>query len=172
MIYFVRAGAHGPVKIGKTNDVATRVAELATAHYETLSVLATLDVANRVETLLHRLLKEHRLKGEWFAWCPEVAAVVELAKAGKLPDFPYDHHREERERGLTEQARGAAHLAAYLKRRGVTVVEAAKQTGIDRSILQRIKTGSRPASKDAIRKLVAWSNGELDFATFFEDEAA
>lgn len=88
MIYFVQAGARGPVKIGKADDVATRIANLATAHYEHLSLLATLDVPDGIERSLHRLLRRHCIRGEWFASCPEVIAVVDLAVEGKLPEFP------------------------------------------------------------------------------------
>lgn len=64
-------------------------------------------------------------------------------------------------------------IAPYLKRRGLTVSAAADEIGINRSVLQRIVTGSRPASREAMRKIVEWSRGEVDWSDFFDsDEAA
>lgn len=171
MIYFVQAGVRGPVKIGKTNNLPARLSSLTIAHYETLSVLATLNLPDKVENRLHRLLKEHRIRGEWFRWCPEVQNVVELAKAGLVPEFPYNHRREELAVAAEkEAAAGAKRLASCLKRRGLTVVGAAKQIGIDRSILQRIVTGRRPASVTAMRRIIKWSGGEVEYRDFFEVE--
>lgn len=89
MIYFIQAGAaDGPVKIGTTRNLAQRIASIASAHFEPISVLATIEGGAIIEGKFHQLLETYRIRGEWFRWCPEVRAVVNLAKAGKFPEFP------------------------------------------------------------------------------------
>lgn len=68
MIYFIRAGDDGPVKIGMARDVAARLASLRSAHWLPLRVLRTLEGGRLVERRLHRHYAASRLRGEWFSW--------------------------------------------------------------------------------------------------------
>lgn len=83
--YFVQRGEGGPVKIGRTTNISKRMAALATACAEQLTVLGVL-VGNH-ERRLHLALADHRLRGEWFA---PAAAVLEAAHDSQqaLPDAP------------------------------------------------------------------------------------
>lgn len=47
------------------------------------------------------------------------------------------------------------------------VTQAAAEAGINRSVLHRIVDGSRPASREAMQKLVEWSGGEVSYEDFF-----
>lgn len=166
MIYFVRAGAHGPVKIGKAKDVAARIAILATGHYEPLSILATLDAPDAIEAKLHRLLKAHRVNREWFAWCPEVERVVALVKAGRLPEFPVKPRRRSMAK---ERAKRAAAfvmpdvppqtmtwLVADMRRRLLALPlsgrHIARASGVDPKTIRNLFAGDDPsvATYDAL----------------------
>lgn len=68
-VYIVGASAEGPVKIGSSANPKSRLMGIQNGHPLRLSVLDSRghDDAKRIETLTHRLLKAHRLVGEWFA---------------------------------------------------------------------------------------------------------
>ncbi len=66
LVYFVQVGASGPVKIGIARDPAARLANLQTAHHETLEMRAITVGGAEQEVAYHRLFAEHRLRGEWF----------------------------------------------------------------------------------------------------------
>jgi len=71
-IYAIGASHEGPVKIGFTTGTTfKRLAELQTAHFVRLQVLAEVPVtpthARQIERLLHGLFRPHALRGEWFA---------------------------------------------------------------------------------------------------------
>ena len=85
-IYVIQAGgAEGPVKFGRAENVNARLAALSTASPYPLNLVAELDAPDEAERQFHWLLRDHRLNGEWFIWCPEVAAAVDMAKSGEWP---------------------------------------------------------------------------------------
>jgi hypothetical protein len=72
-LYFVQAGAAGPIKIGVAQDVQRRVAQLQTGHYEKLTILATLRYVDLLtERRVHGWLAKYRIRGEWFMPHPDV----------------------------------------------------------------------------------------------------
>ncbi len=68
MVYFVHA-ASGPIKIGSTVDVATRLLELQVSHWEKLSVVG---VCHLKEHEVHDRFGHLRIRGEWFRAEPEL----------------------------------------------------------------------------------------------------
>jgi len=64
-VYMIRAGEHGPVKIGFTNDLAKRLVELQVGNHERLSVLRLFDGGAAEEARLHERFAENWLHGEW-----------------------------------------------------------------------------------------------------------
>lgn len=80
-VYFV--SAPGRIKIGFTRFPERRLVILRRDDMEELTVVAIIDGERNLEKKLHNLLKDHRLKGEWFADCPAVRQVIEEAVAGK-----------------------------------------------------------------------------------------
>jgi len=74
--YIVRAGDNGPVKIGWADDVAARVADLQTGHYETLRVIREVDTWWNSEPQFHERFKDRRLRGEWFTFDPEMLTFI------------------------------------------------------------------------------------------------
>jgi len=86
---YVIGPADGPQKIGKADDVAHRRRMLQSASAHDLSVSFALpvnrDMALDVERRAHWLLREDRLRGEWFNITPaEARGAVEQAMADVL----------------------------------------------------------------------------------------
>jgi hypothetical protein len=69
VIYFVRAGDQGPVKIGHVEDPATmehRLSALQTGNPVELYIAAEMPGDPDEERMLHRHFAEGRMRGEWF----------------------------------------------------------------------------------------------------------
>lgn len=90
MIYMIRIGSVGPVKIGVAKNPLWRVKELQTAHPERLVLLDQFDAPDKEERFLHERLKAHRLVGEWFKPEPEVFGVWRSSKVCALLGPIYD----------------------------------------------------------------------------------
>lgn len=65
-IYFIQAGADGPVKIGIASNVTKRFSQLQSSHHEPLALLATLSGGAALERELHRRFAAGCIRGEWF----------------------------------------------------------------------------------------------------------
>lgn len=68
MVYFIRAGTKGPIKIGITslNGYDKRLATLQGAHYLKLSLVGYMFGGKEEEVRLHKRFSDIRLRGEWF----------------------------------------------------------------------------------------------------------
>lgn len=67
-IYMIRAGGHGPVKIGFAEDVARRMTKMQADNHERLSLIRLLEGGLDEEAGLHVRFADHRLHGEWFSF--------------------------------------------------------------------------------------------------------
>lgn len=80
IVYFIRCGRRGPVKIGKTfgtyQGAMDRLKELQVGNPETLYLLGICDGGRDLERQLHKRLQAHRLRGEWFKPTAEVMDVI------------------------------------------------------------------------------------------------
>jgi hypothetical protein len=72
--YFIQGTPHGPVKIGRTEDVSDRISTLQTGHHDTLRLLLVLDGDREAE--LHKRFRNDRIRGEWFRWSEAVETFV------------------------------------------------------------------------------------------------
>lgn len=81
-VYFV--AAPGRIKIGFTRRPEHRLARLQQADMERLAVLGVVDGSRSDEAGLHAMVKDHRLRGEWFADNEHVRAVVSSFIAGEI----------------------------------------------------------------------------------------
>jgi hypothetical protein len=63
--YFILAPTTGRIKIGKSKDPETRLAQLQTGNGEPLKLIAT--VSGDYEKQFHKILAPYRVSGEWFA---------------------------------------------------------------------------------------------------------
>jgi len=75
-VYFIRAGVDGPIKIGYTRYPRRRISNLQTASPVQLRLVAVIEGRRADEAKLHEDLRAYRIRGEWFADCPEVRAAI------------------------------------------------------------------------------------------------
>jgi len=69
MIYFIRAGKTGPIKIGCSQTEFTANARLQTfqvGNHRRLSLIKIVDKINLFETKFHQKFKKDNIRGEWF----------------------------------------------------------------------------------------------------------
>jgi hypothetical protein len=79
-VYFVQAGVGGPIKIGWSQDVARRMAELQTANAHRLLLLGTQRGRMETEASMHAKFAHLRLEGEWFRDAPEIREHLKLGR--------------------------------------------------------------------------------------------
>jgi hypothetical protein len=65
LIYFIRS-SNGPIKIGTTIRLSTRLKQLVAEHGEGLEVLAVTEGSYEAESELHRRFSHLRVVNEWF----------------------------------------------------------------------------------------------------------
>lgn len=83
-VYFIQRGKNGPVKIGYSKDPEKRLTILQTASSARLRLLAKLRGGARVEKILHEVLDEERVFGEWFAPSPRLLRFIADIRKGKF----------------------------------------------------------------------------------------
>lgn len=79
-VYFAQRGTLGPVKIGRTRQLSSRITALQSVCPEEVALLGQLPETDIAEARLHAEFRRHRIRGEWFHPAPEI---LELAAAGK-----------------------------------------------------------------------------------------
>jgi hypothetical protein len=82
MIYFLQAGNNGPIKIGDSDAVHERLAELQVGCPYKLKLLFVYNGREFDEAGLHKKFKHENIRGEWFR---PARSIVEFRK-----DFPGD----------------------------------------------------------------------------------
>lgn len=78
-VYFARSSDR--IKIGTSRDAAKRIAALSIANPHPIEIIATFEGGRDLERALHRRLKKHCAKNEWFFDCAEVREVIDELKA-------------------------------------------------------------------------------------------
>lgn len=81
-IYLIASPAN-LVKVGISRDPDARLAGLQSGHHDGLWLLATVAGLQEDEGALHRLLRAHRVRGEWFKVGPWLDAFMAGAHAGE-----------------------------------------------------------------------------------------
>ena len=75
-VYFVQSGSDGPIKIGWSQDVARRIAELQTANAHALVLLGTVPGTMEDEATIHVHFAHLRMEAEWFRNSSEIHAFL------------------------------------------------------------------------------------------------
>jgi hypothetical protein len=85
-VYFVRAGEHGPVKVGFTADLQTRLRALQTGCPATLRLECQIVGTRAIEALLHDWLSGFHVRGEWYRITADYIQhiTIELLEKGLL----------------------------------------------------------------------------------------
>lgn len=85
-IYFVRT--RKAIKIGFATNLKQRLTQLQVGNSNPLKVMLTVPGTKEDEALLHHLLREHRIRGEWFRPDVFVMVVIGMVEArGKVEGF-------------------------------------------------------------------------------------
>lgn len=79
-VYFI-GGISGPLKIGVTTDLRSRLKTLQIASSQPLYVLTSVPGGRETESYFHRKFEGHRLEGEWFKRHPELMAEIGRLKS-------------------------------------------------------------------------------------------
>ena len=67
VIYFIRNGEDGPIKVGYTEDNAEyRLKSLQTGNPDELTLLGEIYGSKDDERKIHKKFEKHKLRGEWF----------------------------------------------------------------------------------------------------------
>jgi hypothetical protein len=80
IVYFVQGetGA-GPIKIGTTTNIKSRLSALSVSSPVKLKLLAAIPGGTKVEADMHQRFRRHRLHGEWFSPAQELLDFIERA---------------------------------------------------------------------------------------------
>lgn len=76
VLYAIQEGDDGPVKLGTTLDIFSRLGQLQTSHYKELRLRALWAGDRADEKALHSRFAHLHLHLEWFAWTPELDAYI------------------------------------------------------------------------------------------------
>lgn len=75
-VYFIQAGADGPVKIGIAVEVAVRMRKLQDGNPQVLRLLGVATGGRKAESRWHARFAAARLRGEWFMPVPDLLAAI------------------------------------------------------------------------------------------------
>ena len=103
--YFIQVAEGGLIKIGRTDDPYKRFRHIQTCSPVKLTVLRLVNGDREHETLVHRLFRNNRVRGEWFDPVPALLNYIEsledcraCAENGKClvcgESVTYDHIAE------------------------------------------------------------------------------
>lgn len=93
MVYFFHCAGDNTVKIGWSDDVRYRVAQVQWAAERKLSIIMVLPGGREEERALHQQFEAYALGGEWFDFSDEIRQFV-----SKTPSLPHpDRRRRERD---------------------------------------------------------------------------
>ncbi|MEJ0017506.1 MAG: GIY-YIG nuclease family protein [Acetobacteraceae bacterium] len=75
-VYFLQAGDGGPVKIGFSTDLSTRISSLKTGVFEAMKVLRVVEGTRDTERWLHDRFSAVHKRGEWFHFHQDMLTVI------------------------------------------------------------------------------------------------
>lgn len=76
-VYFIQGEDGGPIKIGRTRNLAARVSELQCGYpFGRLRYVAIVHATDQTEQYLHEQFASFRLFGEWFVPAPELVRFI------------------------------------------------------------------------------------------------
>jgi hypothetical protein len=87
-VYFIRSGESDRVKIGTSDNVAGRLAQLQLLVPEKLHLIREIDGGRREEAALHRHYRDRRLHGEWYLFHESMLTIdppAALMKPARIP---------------------------------------------------------------------------------------
>ena len=119
MIYAIRAGDEGPIKIGRARKPKTRLRELQVGSALPLRIVAESDWHDENESILHDCLRDSSLRGEWFEPTESVLTAVALIRSGDLDGLEALAGRAFRAQPFDK----VAYQREYMRKRRATVAD-------------------------------------------------
>lgn len=110
-IYFVRAGADGPIKIGYAENVKHRLTSLQSGNHLPLAILHTLPGGEALERHIHAAVRAEHLRGEWFNYTPFIRVFLDNLISGVPLDGALRTYSESRH--IFEAANAARATASH-----------------------------------------------------------
>jgi len=87
LIYFIQEQSElKAIKIGKSDNLMSRLSGLQTANPYELVVLHTIEAKACFELELHEYFKMYRIRGEWFRPTQEIIEFIDNAKNDEYPE--------------------------------------------------------------------------------------
>lgn len=77
-VYMIRGGTDGPIKIGHSNNPASRLVSLQIGNWVPLVIYRVFEGDEEEERRLHLLFREFRITGEWYRFDASMAGDVGL----------------------------------------------------------------------------------------------
>lgn len=84
-VYFIQAGDSGPIKIGYSDNVDSRLRSMQTGNHERLRLLCKVPGSYLDEGSLHKRFDIYRLSGEWFRPHYDITDFIEEIIHGSRP---------------------------------------------------------------------------------------
>lgn len=70
VVYMIKIEGEPYIKIGVAKDFSSRLSSLQVGNPRKIEVIAVLQAGSSSESLLHRELQDHSIRGEWFIEAP------------------------------------------------------------------------------------------------------
>jgi hypothetical protein len=98
ILYFIQQSNDGPIKIGITENLESRLSQLQTSNPYPLIVIHTIELEisklKKFENFFHSLFEHHRISGEWYSPKPFVKKkIAEVIQNGieSLKEFHWSY---------------------------------------------------------------------------------
>lgn len=168
-IYFIQMGEGGPVKIGRSRNVRSRLVTFHTMLPGEPIVLGVIDAADEAnaERALHARFRAAAIRNEWFAPTPDLLAYI----AEHAVQFAF---KAPRRRSVTpdwlarhpDMPPGARRVICWMDAQGIALsyLEECVFQGSGR--LRQCIEGKRSISPDSVAKLAAFTGLDLRHADF------
>lgn len=141
MIYFIQKQA-GPIKVGYSANVSSRLQTLQTGSPESLTLLAQLSGNRTLERYIHNKFAHLKLEGEWFKPERELLAYIDELKASGVTA---PEEQKDKIICLPNLSRIMVFMGQNIKlarkRRKLTASQVAERAGITRVTLRRVENG-------------------------------
>lgn len=163
-VYLIRAGEHGPVKIGYSDEPEVRLGQLQISHWETLRIIRQFEGGPAEETALHDRFQELHIRGEWHHFSRAMLGDVGLVEITGEPDAPVAAvaFKPIEHETITDPQFLGARIREMRKAKGLTQIELAQAIGVARSSLACIETGKDAPGREVLLRVGRFFNIGFD----------